>query len=529
MKRRDLLTATAWALAGLPLLRSGLLSAANAPSAVRGATEPFDYARLKGRARAMAERAYAPAAQHIPKAVAKLGWDQLQSIRYLPERALWAGDALRFRVQFFHLGMQFEKSVRMHEVVDGRAREIGYDPAVFDLARSGLDPAQLPADLGFAGFRVFAAPDFDSDVAAFLGASYFRAVGASKQYGLSARGLAVDCGLPRAEEFPDFTEFWFERPATGAQTLVVYALLDSPSVAGAYRFEIEGSEPLAMRIDAALYPRTTIERLGVAPLTSMFLTAPHDRRAGEDWRPAIHDSEGLALWTRGGEWIWRPLVNPPAVRVSSFLDENPRGFGLLQRDRNFDHYQDDGVWYDRRPSAWVEPLSGFDKGAVQLVEIPIAHESFDNIVAFWNPAEKPRKGNEYLYAYRLHWGAKMPAAPSLAQTVATWSGIGGQVGGKREHFSWRFVVDFAGGALAALGNDAKVEAVVTTSRGEAEHVSVRSLASVKGYRATFDVRPPAGDTQPIDIRLFLRSGTQTLTETWLYQWNPPAKQPVLAP
>jgi len=183
--------------------------------------------------------------------------------------------------------------------------------------------------------------------------------------------------------------------------------------------------------------------------------------------------------------------------VSSFLDENPRGFGLLQRDRNFDHYQDDGVWYDRRPSAWVEPLSGFDKGAVQLVEIPIAHESFDNIVAFWNPAEKPRKGNEYLYAYRLHWGAKMPAAPSLATTVATWSGIGGQVGGKREHFSWRFVVDFAGNGLAALGNDAKVEAIVTTSRGEAEHISVRALASVKGYRATFDVRPPA-DTQPID-------------------------------
>jgi len=512
MNRRDLLKASTLALAALTPFRFALAEPASATR--------FDYASLKGRARALAARPYAPSAGTIPKAVSDLDWDHFQAIGYRHERALWADARSPFRIEFFHLGMQFRRPVAMHEVVDGVAREIAYDPASFDLSRSGLDPSKLPSDLGFAGFRLYAEPDFQRDIAAFLGASYFRAVGATLQYGLSARGLAVDCGLPRAEEFPDFIAFWLERPAADARVLVVSALLDSPSVSGAYRFEIEPGEPQRMRVDAALYPRKPIERLGIAPLTSMFLTAPNDRRIAGDWRPSIHDSDGLALWTGGGERIWRPLTNPSIVRVNSFVDDNPRGFGLLQRDRNFDRYQDDGVWYDRRPSVWVEPLSPWGKGAVQLVEIPIAHESFDNIVAFWNPAERVKPGEEYLFAYRLHWGAKMPLTPALAETAATWTGIGGQVGGQREHFSWRFVVDFAGGDLAALGDNAHVEPVITLSRGRTEIVSARPLASIRGYRAMFDVVPPDVGNEPIDIRLFLRNGDKALTETWIYQWSP---------
>lgn len=520
MKRRDLLKASTCVLASFSLLRDDSLLAAATPTP--DSASRFDYAALKGQARALADRAYAAPTQAIPPSVAHLGWDQFQAIRFRPDRALWADATSRFRIEFFHLGMQFRRSVRMHEIVDGVVHEIAYDPASFDLSQSGLDAASLPHDLGFAGFRLAFAPDFGRDIAAFLGASYFRAVGGTLQYGLSARGLAVDCGLSRPEEFPDFTAFWFERPKADATTLVVYALLDSPSIAGAYRFEIAPGEPLVMRVDAALYPRKTIERLGIAPLTSMFLCGPNDRRVDTDWRPSIHDSDGLALWTGTGERIWRPLENPQSVRVNTFVDERPRGYGLLQRDRNFDHYQDDGVWYDRRPSLWVEPLEDWRKGSVDLLEIPIAHESFDNIVAFWNPGAPVTKGNEYLYAYRLYWGSKMPAPPPLAQTVATWTGIGGQVGGKRPHFSWRFVVDFAGGDLAALAADAKVEPVITLSRGQTELVSARPLASISGWRAMFDVRPPDGSTEPIDIRLFLRVEDRTLTETWIYQWAPAA-------
>jgi glucans biosynthesis protein len=519
MKRRDLLRASGSMLAALPLRRGIAVATAGADDPAR----PFDHERVKAAARALAAKPYVPDATRIPPALAKISWDAYQSIGFRASRALWAHEGLPFRIRFFHLGMQFRRAVRMHEVVDGVAREIVYDASMFDLARSGQNEATLPHGLGFAGFRLFFAPDFERDVAAFLGASYFRAVGATKQYGLSARGLAVDCGLPRAEEFPDFVAFWFERPKPGAKALVVHALLDSPSIAGAYRFEIAPGEPLVMHVEATWYPRAAIERLGIAPLTSMFLVAPYDRRVDTDWRPVIHDSDGLAMHAGSGEWLWRPLANPSVVRVSTFRDAKPKGFGLFQRDRNFDHYQDDGAWYDRRPSLWVEPLSGFENGAVTLLEIPAEHESADNIAAFWNPASAPKPGAELHCAYRLHWGEKMPDMPPLATAAMTWSGIGGQAGGARAHFSWRFVVDFAGGELALLAKDTNVEAVVTLSRGTAEFVSARPLDAIHGWRAMFDVRPPDAGTQPIDIRLFLRLRERALTGTWLYQWTPPER------
>jgi glucans biosynthesis protein len=296
--------------------------------------------------------------------------------------------------------------------------------------------------------------------------------------------------------------------------------MDSPSVAGAYRFDIYPAATLVMDVDAALYPRKEIERLGVAPLTSMFQYGENDRRMVNDWRPEIHDSDGLAIWTGSGEWLWRPLVNPAQVRFNAYYDENPRGFGLLQRDRNFDHYQDDGAFYHRRPSLWVEPKSSWGKGSVQLVEIPTIDETFDNIVAFWNPADKPQPGQELLCGYRLYWGAQMPVRVPLAQVVATRTGLGGVVGQKRTYFSWRFVVDFAGGDLPLLGTNAKVEPVIAASRGQIEIPSARPLDAVQGYRAIFDLKPIDDSRAPVNLRLYLRANGQPLTETWLYQWTP---------
>ena len=488
-----------------------------------GESRAFDYAGLKGTARALAAAPYQPHGRTLPPAVAALDWDQYQSIQFKADHALWADERLRFQIKLFHLGLFFKRPVRMHEVRGGREQELAYDPAMFDYGKSGLDGARLPKDLGFAGFRINVAPDFKSDVAAFLGASYFRAVGAEGQYGLSARGLAVDTALPRDEEFPDFTDFYFEEPAADSNTLVVYALLDSPSIAGAYRFAITPGEPLLMDIDAALYPRQAIERIGIAPCTSMFQTGENDRRAGNDWRPEIHDSDGLSMCSGTGEWIWRPLANPATLRFNSFADRDPKGFGLLQRDRNFDHYQDDGVFYEKRPSLWVEPKAGWGDGAVQLVEIPTADETFDNIVAFWNPAQKPEPGQELLYGYRLYWGSEPPQRPPLAVCVATRTGLGGVVGQKRAYWSYRFALDFAGGALAQLGaKPGAVEAVITASSGRVEITSARPLASIRGIRAMFDI-VPTESTAPITLRVFLRGANgQALSETWLYEWTPPA-------
>jgi glucans biosynthesis protein len=491
--------------------------------AANGPAQPFDFAWLKGQAHYLASNVYQDAKDAVPPAMAKLGYDQYQSIRFRTDHSLWSDAGSAFRLQFFHVGRTFNAPVHLYEVVDAQAREILYDPAMFEWDKSGIDPATMKDHAGFAGFRVQFVTNWRADVAAFLGAAYFRAVGSdTRQYGLSARALAVDTAFARPEEFPRFTSFWFERPAKDSGTMTLYALLDSPSIAGALRMQISPGGTLVMNIDTALYPRKPIERLGIAPLTSMFFYGENDRRAANDWRPEIHDSDGVSMWTGAGEWIWRPLINPAQLHFNSYADDNPRGFGLLQRDRNFDHYQDDGVYYDKRPSLWVEPKNGWGKGAVQLVEIPTVDETFDNIVAFWNPLDKPKPGQELLFSYRLYWGTRMPYGSPLATTLATRTGIGGTVGVKRQYYSWHFAVDFAGGELGALAKDAPVEAVITTSRGQTEHVTAHYVEEFNGYRALFDVKPMDDTVQPIDLRLYLRVDGTPLTETWIYQWTPPS-------
>jgi glucans biosynthesis protein len=520
MVRRRTLLKSAAALAASQMLGPDLGAAQPG-----GPGQPFDYAWLKGQARKLASAAYLGSQEPLPPAMAKLSYDQYQSLRFRTDHALWGTAGLAFRLQFFHVGRSFAEPVHLFEVVDGTAREIVYDPAMFEFDKAGIDAGLMRDHAGFAGFRVQFVTDWRDDVAAFLGASYFRAVGNdTRQYGLSARALAVDTAFPRPEEFPRFTTFWFERPARGSGTLTLYALLDSPSIAGALRFQISPGGTQIMDIDSAFYPRKPVERLGVAPLTSMFYYGENDRRAANDWRPEIHDSDGISMWTGAGEWIWRPLTNPSQLHFSAYLDENPRGFGLLQRDRNFDHYQDDGVFYDRRPSLWVEPKAsggGWGKGSVQLVEIPTVDETFDNIVAFWNPADKPKPGQELLFGYRLYWGTHLPYSSPLAQTIATRTGIGGIVGQRRQYYSWHFAVDFAGGELGALPKDSAVEAVITSSRGQIERITAHFVDEFKGYRALFDVRPDDA-ADPIDLRLYLRVDGRPLSETWIYQWTPPS-------
>jgi glucans biosynthesis protein len=485
-----------------------------------GPEQPFDYARLKGMARARANTPYQAPADKLPPRIAKLTWDEWQSIQFRKEHALWAGDGLPFRAQFFHLGFRMTRAVRIHAVQNGMSREIAYDPSMYDYGRSHIAPREVPRDLGFAGFNLFSHMDWGRDRVAFQGASYFRAVDSTLQYGMSQRGLAIDCGMPYPEEFPDFVAFYLERPAVGSDTVTLFALLDSPSVSGAYRFVIKVADTTIMDIDAALYPRKEIERIGIAPGTSMFFFGKNDRRVADDWRPEIHDSDGLQMLSGTGEWLWRPLINPRVVRVNSLSDEQPRGFGLMQRERQFTQYEDDGVFYEKRPSVWVEPKGNWGKGSVMLVEIPTRDEITDNIVAFWSPAEKPQQGQEYLVSYRLHWAPSNPFFDA-GHAFATRTGIGGVVGRKHDYFSWRFVVDFKGGSLEGLTEKARVQAVVAASRGRVELVSARPLLPQNAWRAMFDLVPTDDSTEPVNLRLYLALDDEALTETWLYQYEPP--------
>ena len=509
---------------------AGLAAAGFSPEAMAqqslkvGAPAPFSFESLKQRAESMAGQPYVAPPRPSPEVLDQIDYDAHGKIRFKTDLALWAEGPSEFPVTFFHLGRFFQKPVRMHVVERGQAREIIYDSDYFDMPADS--PARkLPDNSGFAGFR-FQEPrkgklDWrKNDWVAFLGASYFRAIGELYQYGLSARGLAVDVAVyGKPEEFPDFTHVYFETPQPGSDTVTVYALLDGPSVTGAYRFDMKRAAAVIMDIDAAVFLRQDVSRLGIAPLTSMYWYSEKAKTTAIDWRPEIHDSDGLAMWTGAGERIWRPLNNPPRIITSAFTDENPKGFGLLQRDRNFDHYLD-GVYYDRRPSLWIEPQGGWGKGSIQLVEIPTDDEIHDNIVAMWVPAEPARAGQSIELRYRMHWSAEEPYPTPLARVVATRLGNGGQAGTTRPKGVRKFMVEFLGAPLTKLPSGVIPRPVLTASRGEFANILTEAVPNnVPGHwRTQFDLTVTG--TEPVEMRCYLRSGDEVLSETWLYQYHP---------
>lgn len=495
--------------------------------------EPFDFERLKQRAKALAGQPYQNNAEPLPATLANLEPLDYQKIRYNPSHALWKDRAdSDLRVRFFHVGMHFNLPVRMH-VIDPqtqRAHEIHFQPEMFDYADSGVDTGALQTrDFGFAGFKLMReSGQAVEEVGAFLGASYFRFLDKNEQYGISARGLAVDTATQQKEEFPDFTAFWFEQPAENAKRATVYALLDSPGVTGAYRFDIDMVEKgTVMDVDMEVYTRHPIERLGIAPMTSMFLKGTSQSQARDTIHPQIHDSDRLEMWRGNGEWVCRPLFNPETLQYNAFPDENPRGFGLVQHDHEFENYRDDVAWYNRRPSLWIEPKGDWGAGEIALVELPTLGETVDNIVSFWIPAALVKGGQTLAYRYRLHWLPLPPVAPTLAQVEKTWSGMGnvpeGWIPGDRdpEKYARRFAVDFVGDTLDELPADAPVEAAVEVSRGHLGMIQTRRFEPIQGYRAIFDWVPDKNSGEAVSIRLYLRSGDRPLTETWLYQWVPP--------
>ncbi|MBY5927331.1 MULTISPECIES: glucan biosynthesis protein [unclassified Halomonas] len=526
MQRRDFLKA-ATALSAYALPISPLLAAMDQRLNTTGDKVAFDYAWLKGFARHLSQQPHDDHEGELPEQLKSLSWDDYQSIGYRADHALWKDSNGPYTGQLFHLGRGFTTPVRIYQVSEGQAQELAYDPELFRFGGENdspvVDTDALSPQLGFAGFRLHHHQDPERDIASFLGASYFRAVSQSMQYGLSARGLAIDTARDTPEEFPDFTRFWLEQP-DGDNSVIVYALLESESTTGAYRFDIRRNvEGVVMDVAATLYPRKAIERLGIAPLTSMYLVGENDRDVNYDWRPEIHDSDGLSIHTGDGEWLWRPLVNPSSLRYNAYAATDVQGFGLAQRDHDFDHYQDDGVYYDRRPSVWVEPTEGWGEGSIDLVELPAKDETFDNIVAYWRPQTPVEPGQELRYSYRLSWYDLPARQPSLARCVATRTGLGGVVGQLREYFSWRFAVDFRGGPFPFDDDqEVDVEAVIEASAGEIEITSARPLAAIQGYRAMFDVVPPDDGSEPINLRLYLRDKDgNPLTETWIYQWTPP--------
>ena len=524
LDRRALLGAMA-AASAFGLAAAGATPAAAQAGLTLGAPNPFSFDLLKETARLMAGQPYAAPARPAPDLVGKLNYEEWGKLTFNTDAAIFADGPGRFPVTFFHLGMFFAKTVDMFVVADGRAREIVYDQSMFNMPQTS--PArQLPKGIGFAGFRIQEARDGaldwrKNDWAAFLGASYFRAIGETFQYGQSARGVAIDVAVAgRDEEFPDFTRFFIETPAGGGDTMVVYALLDGPSVTGAYRFSMTRTKGVIMDIEHTLHLRKDVARLGIAPLTTMYWYSETVKETAIDWRPEVHDSDGLSMWTGSGERLWRALNNPERTTASSFSDASPKGYGTMQRDRVFDHYID-GVYYDRRPSVWVEPQGDWGRGAVQLVEIPTDDEIHDNVVAMWVPAEPASAGTAYGFKYRLHWLADDPYPTALARCVATRLGRGGQPGLPRPAHVRKFLVEFLGGPLDDLPFGVAPEPVVSASRGTFGPYRLTEAVpdGVNGHwRTQFDLVVDGSD--PVELRCILKLGDKVVSETWLFQYHP---------
>ncbi len=459
-------------------------------------------------ARTLAANPFARPEPAVPDALLKLSAGDYAKIRFREDHRLFVDPPTGFAVELLHSGFIYGVPVEIFVVEGGTARKVAYDPALYTFG--DVPPPDPATPLEFAGFQALTAldqPDALIPFTVFAGASYFQAISKGQIFGLSARGLAIGTGEAEGEEFPFFRAHWLETPGDGR--MVVHSLLDGPSAAGAYRFTIRPGEVTQFDVEATIFARTDIAHIGLAPLTSMFLFDAKDRSGYDDFRLGVHDSDGLAMWNGSDERLWRPLHTPRLLQISAFADSGPRGFGLIQRERNFEAYEDLGSLYHKRPSLWVEPIGDWGQGHVVLVEIPTNDEIHDNIVAYWRPDPLIAAGSEISLTYRLSWGWDVPDLKGLLRVERTLSGAGPN--GRR-----RFVVDFAGEGPSTVRASA-VQLVAQANPGEIHDAEISENPEINGLRLRFDLDPQGAAL--VEMRLELRSGDRRIAETWVYRWS----------
>ena len=495
-------------------------AAAPAAQGPAAAVRRFRFADVERLAALRARQPYRSGSSPLPGVLRRLSYAQYHQIHFRAADALWRGRSM-FEVEFYHRGFAFTHQVKIYTVSAAGVRAVGYRQSMFEFP-GALARLRFGADLGFAGLKVrypLDSPQHHRSVLAFLGASYFRVLGRNQDEGITARGLAIDTATTGGEEIPYFTRFWLVEPPPRALTMTVYALLESPSVAGAYRFVVRPGAITQVTVSAVLYPRRRIAKLGIAPLTSMFLYGVNSARGRfANWRPQVHDSDGLMMHTGGGQWLWRPLQNPLRLQVNRFMDDNPRGFGLIQRDRRFADYEDPEARYERRPSYWVEPLGQWGRGGVELVEIPSREDIDYNIDAYWVPSAPVRPGQPLAFSYvlsaYLHSGERWPPGGKVAATrIAPVVRDGHRLSGLRH-----VLLDFEGGDLTGLHASQPVRAVVSALGARIWHITTQRLPENGHWRVRFTLQPTGG--RPVDMRCYLELYGAPLSETWTYQWTP---------
>ncbi|MGL4379549.1 MAG: glucan biosynthesis protein G [Vibrio sp.] len=475
-------------------------------------TGAFDNDTVVRIARQLAKKPYIALKDPLPEGLANINYDQYRDIRFKPDSAVWKADGLPYQMQLFHRGFFFQDLIEIALIENSQATHLSYDPNMFSAGE--ILQQKLPSeDIGYSGLRVHYPLNsaYLDELFVFQGASYFRALGKGNAYGLSARGLAIKTADPTGEEFPIFRAFWVEKPNSNTNLMVVHALLDSPSVAGAYRFSIRPGQNTRMDVEAVLFPRVEMSKVGLAPATSMYMHSPNGRQQTDDFRPAVHDSDGLLMINGRGERLWRPLANPNTLQISAFMDNSPQGFGLMQRERDYANYQDLEAHYEKRPSLWVEPVGNWGPGAVVLTEIPTQSEIHDNIVAFWKPAQPLVAGSEYRFSYHLNWGEQ---AEEDAQAIIVSRTASGRADIAKPTPRRLFVIDYqVQGAKPAQMPEPKVR----SNAGVISNVVLRDNPANNGYRLSFEFDP--GEVVLAELRAELTVPEARPVETWLYRWT----------
>ena len=511
MNRRRFLSSSLGLAGALAIGRSLLMSPAEAAeltTGLLGDPVPFSRSLLLDEAHKLAGDGYHEPPQ-VPEHWATLGYDQYRDIKFRGDKSIWLGENRGFTGSLLHTGFLYRQAVGLHLVDDGIARKIKFSADLFDYGPN-LKPPAPNEDLGFSGFklrRTASASEPGEEFISFQGATYFRAKAGGQIYGLSARGLAINTGDPTGEEFPLFENFWIENPDVNASSVVVHALLNSRSCTGVYRFTLRADAETTVDVELSLFPREDMSHIGLGALTSMFLYDATSRTRFDDFRPAVHGSDGLSILTGGGELIWRPLANPKGLQISAFADQNPRGFGLIQRHRTFDHFSDLNTRYDLKPSCWVEPIGDWGQGAVELIEIPSDSEIHENILCNWRPQAKLPAGQQFTASYRMHWSADRSEGTELAIVSDTRIGQGTQ------SQSRHFVIDFTG----TLPAPDKVKLELSTSAGRISGQVIAANDVHGGLRVTFEL--DTKNIQLAELRASLTDGSKRISETWLYRWT----------
>ena len=475
-------------------------------------------------ARASAKEDYEQDDHGLDSKLKEIDYTTYRSIRFDSEASLWRGEN-DYELQFFHPGFLYEYPVTIHTIgADNTPTRLPFDSAMFKYDGSAQALAGLTDEKsGFAGFRVhypIKNNEYKDEFAVFLGASYFRLVGKNQVYGISARGLAIDTALAKGEEFPHFTEFWVIEPSDG-QPITIYARLESPSVAGAYKFVIEPGIDTRVKVESWLFAREDVAKLGVAPFTSMFLYGENTQGRIDDYRPEVHDSDGVLMVTHAGEEIWRPLTNPARLQVTSLSDTAPKGFGMLQRDAEWGNYLDAEANYHLRPGLWVTPEAGFDKGRLEVVEIPTKSEIHDNIVAFWTPETPFNAGESLYFSYQLSTVEQNPFVSELASVVRTRQGKavlpGDEFKNDKLSTTRQFSVDFTAPQDTSF-DDQAMKLVVQGANGSISEQRLYAVADGQEWRATFLVKPK--EKQTVDMRAYIEKDGKRISEVWNYVYQP---------